>query len=154
MNLIAGVVGVIASRSVRKRKDVFIVCSKIWLSCIFMFFVFNLADNAIWSIYTASDLVVSLIFLVLTAILIVGLLPVFESIFHIMTDITLMEYMDPNNELLRRLSVEAPGTYQHCLVVGGLAEAAAQSIGANGLFCRVATLYHDVGKLFNPHYFY
>lgn len=64
-----------------------------------------------------------------------------------------MEYMDPNNELLRRLSVEAPGTYQHCLVVGNLAESAARAIGANGLFCRVATLYHDIGKLFNPHYF-
>ena len=70
-----------------------------------------------------------------------------------MTDITLMEYMDPNNDLLRRLSVEAPGTYQHCLVVGSISEAAAQSIGANGLFCRVSTLYHDIGKLFNPHYF-
>jgi putative nucleotidyltransferase with HDIG domain len=49
--------------------------------------------------------------------------------------------------------LEAPGTYQHCLVAGNLAEAAAHSIGANGLFCRVSTLYHDVGKLFNPHYF-
>jgi len=64
-----------------------------------------------------------------------------------------MEYMDPNNELLRRLSLEAPGTYQHCLVVGNLAEAGARAIGANDLFCRAATLYHDIGKLFNPHYF-
>lgn len=83
----------------------------------------------------------------------IGLLPLLESLFFVMTDMTLMEYMDPNNELLRRLSVEAPGTYQHCLVVGNLAENAARAIGANGLFCRVATLYHDIGKLFNPHYF-
>ncbi len=69
-----------------------------------------------------------------------------------MTDMTLMEYTDPNSELLRRLSLEAPGTYQHSLVVGNIAETAARAIGANGLFCRVATLYHDVGKLFNPHY--
>jgi len=61
--------------------------------------------------------------------------------------------MDPNTELLRRLSVEAPGTYQHSLVVGSISEAAAQAIGANALFCRVSTLYHDIGKLFNPHYF-
>ena len=70
-----------------------------------------------------------------------------------MTDMTLMEYADPNSDLLRRLSLEAPGTYQHSLVVGNIAEAAARAIGANGLLCRVATLYHDVGKLFNPHYF-
>jgi hypothetical protein len=49
--------------------------------------------------------------------------------------------------------MEAPGTYQHSLVVGSLAESAARAIGANGLFCRVSTLYHDIGKLFNPHYF-
>jgi putative nucleotidyltransferase with HDIG domain len=61
--------------------------------------------------------------------------------------------MDPNGELLRRLSLEAPGTYQHSLVVGNIAEIAARSIGANDLFCRVAALYHDIGKLFNPHYF-
>jgi len=61
--------------------------------------------------------------------------------------------MDPNNELLQRLAIEVPGTYQHCLVLGNLAEAAAQAIGANGLFCRVACLYHDIGKLNNPHFF-
>ena len=51
------------------------------------------------------------------------------------------------------MSTEAPGTYQHSLVVGNLAEGAARAIGANGLLCRVATLYHDIGKLFNPQYF-
>jgi len=64
-----------------------------------------------------------------------------------------MEFMDPNNELLQRLAIEVPGTYQHCLVLGNLSEAAAQSIGANGLFCRVGCLYHDIGKLNNPHFF-
>ena len=106
-----------------------------------------------WDTATLFDVFETLGFLALTSILVVGLLPIFESIFHMMTDITLMEYMDPNNELLRRLSVEAPGTYQHCLVVGSIAEAAAQAIDANGLFCRVSTLYHDIGKLSNPHYF-
>jgi putative nucleotidyltransferase with HDIG domain len=70
-----------------------------------------------------------------------------------MTDVTLMEYMDPNNDLLRRLTIEAPGTYQHSVVVGNLAEAAALAIGANGLFCRAATLYHDVGKIATSQYF-
>ncbi len=70
-----------------------------------------------------------------------------------MTDITLMEFMNPSNELLKRLTIEAPGTYQHSMVVGHLSEAAASSIGANELFCRVATHYHDIGKLLNPQYF-
>lgn len=152
-NLITGVVAVLSCRTMRKRKEVFVVCAKIWVACIPIFFVYNFAQDIFWNVYIFSDLTSTFAFLVLTAILIVGLLPIFESIFHIMTDITLMEYMDPNNELLRRLSIEAPGTYQHCLVVGSIAEAAAQAIGANGLFCRVSTLYHDVGKLSNPHYF-
>lgn len=88
-----------------------------------------------------------------TAIITVGILPILESVFRLMTNMTLSEYMDPNNELLRRLSLELPGTYQHSLVVGNLAETAAISIGANGLFCRVSSLYHDIGKLSNPHYF-
>ena len=55
--------------------------------------------------------------------------------------------------MLRRLTIEAPGTYQHSVVVGNLAETAAIAIGANGLFCRVATLYHDIGKMSTPQYF-
>ncbi|MCB1109966.1 MAG: HDIG domain-containing protein [Chlamydiia bacterium] len=153
INLLAGVIAIQASRNLRKRKEVFVVCGKVWLCCIPLFFIYNFAQNTFWSIYIISDLVSTFSFLILTSILVVGLLPILESIFHVMTDITLMEYMDPNNDLLRRLSVEAPGTYQHCLVVGSISEAAAQAIGANGLFCRVSTLYHDIGKLFNPHYF-
>lgn len=153
INLISGVVAIIASRNLRKRKEVFVVCGKVWLICIPIFFVYNFSQNVFWNIFTVSDLMSTFAFLTLTSILVVGLLPILESIFRVMTDITLMEYMDPNSELLRRLSVEAPGTYQHSLVVGSISEAAAQAIGANGLFCHVATLYHDVGKLFNPHYF-
>ena len=153
VNLIAGIVAILTSQQIRKRKEVFVVFGKVWVICIPIFFVFNFAQNIFFDFTIASDLVSTFISLLLTAILVVGLLPILESIFHVMTDITLMEYMDPNNELLRRLSLEAPGTYQHCLVVGSLAEAAAQAIGANGLFCRVSTLYHDIGKLFNPHYF-
>ena len=153
LNFIAGIVAIIATRNMRKRKEVFAVCGKVWLATIPILIGFNLIQNQVWSIIILTDLASSLIFLFITAILVVGVLPIFESIFHVMTDITLMEYMDPSNELLRRLTLEAPGTYQHCLVVGSLAEAAANAIGANGLFCRVATMYHDIGKLFNPHYF-
>ncbi|MEM8727239.1 MAG: HDIG domain-containing metalloprotein [Chlamydiota bacterium] len=153
INLITGVIAILASRHLRKRKEVFIVCGKVWLCCIPIFFFYNFSENIFWNIFILSDLTSTFAFLALTSILVVGLLPILESLFHVMTDMTLMEYMDPNSELLRRLSVEAPGTYQHSLVVGSISEAAAQAIGANGLFCRVSTLYHDIGKLFNPHYF-
>ena len=153
VNLLGSIVAILASRSVRKRKEIFIVCGKVWLCSIPLFFVYDFVRDVFWDAAILFDVFATLGFLALTSILVVGLLPIFESIFHMMTDITLMEYMDPNNELLRRLSVEAPGTYQHCLVVGSIAEAAAQAIGANGLFCRVSTLYHDIGKLSNPHYF-
>ncbi len=153
LNLIAAMCTIMFSKRLHKRKDVFEVCGKVWLCCIPVLISFHLIENNLGSIGQASDLMASFAFLTVTAILVVGLLPLFETLFKIMTDMTLMEFMDPNNELLRRLSVEAPGTYQHSLVVGNFAEIAARSIGANHLFCRVATLYHDVGKLFNPHYF-
>ncbi|MDX8430347.1 MAG: HDIG domain-containing protein [Candidatus Algichlamydia australiensis] len=153
LNFIAAIVAILATRNLRRRKEVFVVCAKVWLATLPILIGFNLVFNAVWSLSTLTDLISTLVFLVATAIIVAGILPIFESIFHTTTDITLMEYTDPNNELLRRLSIEAPGTYQHCLVVGSLAEAAAQAIGANGLFCRVATLYHDIGKLNNPHYF-
>jgi len=153
INLILGVVAIIFSRALRKRKEVFVVCTKVWVSSIPIVFSYSFIKNNFWNVMLVGDIVSTLCFMVLTAILVIGFLPILESLFHVMTDITLMEYMDPNNELLRRMSVEAPGTYQHSLVVGTLAEAAAQAIGANGLFCRVSTQYHDIGKLFNPHYF-
>lgn len=152
-NFFAGVLTILIARNLRKRKEVFGVCTKVWLSMIPIFFIYIFAQNMFWNPGLTVDLVSSLFFLLLTSILVVGLLPVLESIFGVMTDITLMEYLDPTNDLLRRLSIEAPGTYQHSLVVGSIAEAAASAINANGLFCRVATMYHDIGKLFNPHYF-
>ncbi len=153
INLIAALVSIIFARKMHKRKEIFAVCGKVWLSTLPIILAFNLIQNRLWGVNLVADLSSSLIFMIVTAILVIGLLPIFESLFHVMTDMSLMEYMDPNNELLRRLSVEAPGTYQHCLVVGNLAETAARAIEANGLFCRVSTLYHDIGKLSNPHYF-
>lgn len=153
LNSVTGIVAIICSRSIRRRKEVFSVSFKIWLSCIPVLFAFSFVNNSWWSVALLGDIVGAFASMLLISILIVGILPLLETIFHIMTDITLMEYLDPNSELLRRLSIEAPGTYQHCLVVGSLSEAAAQAIGANGLFCRVSAMYHDIGKLFNPHYF-
>ncbi len=81
------------------------------------------------------------------------LLPALESLFKITTDIRLLELSNLNAPILRRLSVEAPGTYHHSLMVGTLSEAAAEAIGANPLLVRVAAYYHDLGKMLKPEYF-
>jgi cyclic-di-AMP phosphodiesterase PgpH len=153
LNLIASMCTIIFARGLHKRKEICQVCGKVWICAIPVIMAFHLEESNFWQMSLAIDVGVAFIFLTLTAIVVVGLLPLFEIIFNIVTDMTLMEFMDPNSELLRRLSLEAPGTYQHSLVVGNIAEVAARSIGANDLFCRVAALYHDIGKLFNPHYF-
>ncbi len=88
-----------------------------------------------------------------SALLAMGFLWVFELFTGITTDQTLLEWADPTRPLLRRLSLEAPGTYAHSINVSNLAEAAANVIGANGLLCRVGVYYHDVGKMLKPHYF-
>ena len=86
-------------------------------------------------------------------IVIQGLLPIFESLFHITTDITLLELSDLNRPLLRELAIRAPGTYTHSLIMANLSEAAGQSIGANPLLARVGCYYHDIGKMLKPEYF-
>ena len=82
-----------------------------------------------------------------------GLLPPLERLFNITTDIQLLEYSDLNNELLSQLALKAPGTYAHSLMLGQLAEAAADAIGANGLLARVCAYYHDIGKMRRSEYF-
>jgi len=89
----------------------------------------------------------------LTGIAVVGLLPVLESLFKRTTDITLLELTDYNHPLLRRMQLEAPGTYHHSLVVAQLAENAANAVGANPLLARVCALFHDVGKTLHPQFF-
>jgi putative nucleotidyltransferase with HDIG domain len=81
------------------------------------------------------------------------LLPIVEASFRIPSDITLLELSDLNRPLLRRLMMEAPGTYHHSLLVGSLAESAAEAIGANSLRARVCAYHHDIGKLAKPEYY-
>jgi putative nucleotidyltransferase with HDIG domain len=88
-----------------------------------------------------------------TSMLAGALLPPLESLFHMTTDISWVELADLNHPLMKRLSIEAPGTYHHSLVVANLAEAAAESIGANAGMCRVCSYFHDIGKLSKPEYF-
>lgn len=89
----------------------------------------------------------------LTAVLVIGLMPFFEVSFGILSALKLLELSNPNHPLLRKLLTETPGTYHHSVMVGNLSEAAAEAIGANGLLCRVGSFYHDIGKTKRPSYF-
>jgi putative nucleotidyltransferase with HDIG domain len=90
---------------------------------------------------------------IVTAMIVGGALPLLEHLFRVTTDISWLEASDLNHPLLRQMTIEAPGTYHHSLVVANLAEAAAEGIGANATLCRVCSYFHDVGKLVKPEYF-
>lgn len=153
LNAAASLVVIMSMRSLRKRTEIFTICGKAAFVCILIIIGLQFYENAIWSSADLGDILSTIIFMLLTAVLTLGSLPFFEAAFNVLSDVSLTEYMDPNHDLLRRLSFEAPGTYQHTLVVCNLAEASALAIKANGLFCRVATLFHDIGKLATPQYF-
>ncbi len=153
LNVVVSLVVILSTHSLRRRKEIFLVCVKGGLCAVAAIIALHLYNDNLgsWSILT--DVLSANFFMILTAILVAGILPLLEVGFKIMTDVALIEYMDPHNDLLQRLTIEAPGTYQHSVVVGYLAEAAALAIGANSLFCRVASLYHDIGKMITSQYF-
>ena len=103
----------------------------------------EITKNALW--YSGGAAVAGL--------LMTGVLPFLERLFDIQTDISLLELSDANHPLLKELVQRAPGTYNHSINVASMSEAAADAIGANGLLCRVAAYFHDVGKLRKPDYF-
>jgi len=89
----------------------------------------------------------------LSAVIVLLILPLYEHLFGITTDISLLEFSDLGHPLLQRLALEAPGTYHHSLVVANIAQTAAEAIGANSLEARVSAYFHDVGKLTKPNFF-
>ncbi len=99
--------------------------------------------DSLWAMFAA----------IIVGLVIQGILPLIERVFRVATSMTLLECCDANRPLLKRLALEAPGTYNHSLQVGTIAEMAAEAIGANGLLCRVGSYYHDVGKISKPDYF-
>ena len=103
----------------------------------------SVATNALWAMSSG----------IISAILCIGLQPLAESVFNLATNAKLIELSNPNQPLLRRLLLEAPGTYHHSIIVANLAEAAAGAVGGNALLARVGAYYHDVGKLKRPVYF-
>ncbi|MCK9443121.1 MAG: HDIG domain-containing protein [Tissierellaceae bacterium] len=90
---------------------------------------------------------------IIASILTLGSLPIWENVFSILTTLKLLELSNPNQPLLKKLLLEAPGTYHHSILVGNLAEAAAERISANPLIARVGSYYHDIGKAVRPYYF-
>ncbi|MBX6351389.1 MAG: HDIG domain-containing protein [Clostridia bacterium] len=106
-----------------------------------------------FSMALGRDLAYAALAGVASGILTIGTLPYAEHVFDVLTSIRLLELSNPNHPLLRRLLVEAPGTYHHSLMVANLAEAGAEAVGANALLVRVGAYYHDVGKLRRPYFF-
>jgi len=115
-----------------------------------IYFIFSLLLKTDFSIEKTLFFVSSAF---VSSLLTMGFIPLFESMLGIVTSLKLHELHNPNHPLLKRLIREAPGTYHHSLMVGNLAETAADEIGANGLLLRVGAFFHDVGKLKNPEYF-
>lgn len=119
--------------------------------------VFVLASNFINNNLNATVILVQCFAAVggglLSGMLSVGILPIYEQLFDIITPIKLLELTNPNHPLLKRLLFEAPGTYHHSILVGNLSEAAADEIGANSLLARAGAYYHDIGKIKRPYFF-
>ena len=106
----------------------------------------SVTDSIRNSLFAASGVILS-------GILVIGFLPLIENTFNVVTEIKLLELANPNHPLLKRLQMEAPGTYHHSIMVGNLAEAAAEELHANSILLRVAAYYHDIGKLSRPQFF-
>jgi putative nucleotidyltransferase with HDIG domain len=100
-----------------------------------------------------NDLAAGLLGAVSVTMIVSVTLPFFEAVFDIATDIKLLELLDPNHPLLKELVYKSPGTYHHSILIGNLAEAAAEAIGENPILARVAAYYHDVGKIHKPEYY-
>jgi cyclic-di-AMP phosphodiesterase PgpH len=149
---VAGSAAALSVRAVRRRAQTWLFIAVIGLGYLAVILTLGavigrspetIATSFAWALGNA----------VVSGILAMGFLPVFEWFTRITTDQTLLEWADPNRPLLKRLSMEAPGTYAHAINVANIAEAAANAIGANGLLCRVGVYYHDVGKMSKPQYF-
>ncbi len=152
MSFLASTVAIYVSRNLRKRGRVVTAGFFAGLSIAIFTLLFNKVDGLPWStiIYQMTGgLATGLI----EGVVVVGVLPILEGLFRRTTDITLLELSDYNHPILRRMQMEAPGTWHHSLMVANLAENAANAIEANGLLARVACMFHDIGKLVKPEYF-
>jgi len=120
---------------------------------IFSAVLIALLTYAVQATFTPLSMLIAFSNTALSIIIVVGSLPLWESIFKVMTPLKLMEFANTEHKLIQRLLIEAPGTYHHVQMVGNLAERGAKAIGANSLLAKTAAIYHDIGKLKAPGYF-
>ncbi|GIM28069.1 hydrolase [Clostridium polyendosporum] len=146
------ILGVTSLRKIEQRND--ILYSTIFLAAFISLLTFGtgmLLSNNIIDILIKTGL--SAIGCLFSGVLAVGLLPFFESTFDVVTTVKLLELSNPNNPLLKKLLMEAHGTYHHSMLVANLAEMAAEEIGGNPVLARIGAYYHDVGKTKRPYFF-
>jgi len=146
--LISGILSIILVRGARKRVTIIRAGFIVGLAqVIVLFFIdhFRIAYPQAYPMFILNGIV--------SGVIVIGILPIFEYLFKTVTNISLLELADFSQPLLQRMVLEAPGTYHHSLVVGNLSEAACLTVGANALLARIGAYYHDIGKLEKPGYF-
>jgi cyclic-di-AMP phosphodiesterase PgpH len=149
---LAGIAAIASATGVRRRRDFYRPMLVVALAYAFAIGAMGLVDGARWDILLRRagwGVVAGFSSVLLVTIL----LPLLEGLFSVTTDITLLELADLNRPILRRLMLEAPGTYHHSLVVGSLSEAGAAAIGGNPLLARIGAYYHDIGKIEKAEYY-
>ncbi|HEY6872665.1 MAG TPA: HDIG domain-containing metalloprotein [Geobacteraceae bacterium] len=151
--LLGGIVGAHGVRQCTARGTIFTAGMKLSVVNLAMAVSFQIFSDSLFSLQTVYCAVFALIGGMVNAVIVTGIIPLIETLFHYTTDIKLLEMANLNSPLLRELMVRAPGTYHHSVIVGNLVEAAAEAISANPLLARVAAYHHDIGKISKPLYF-
>lgn len=152
LQIIAGIVTILTVSELYKRANLFISVGQITLIYIIAYFAFFVIHEG--SIETINwETFIWFILCGLATLFVQPLIYVYEKIFGLVSDVSLLELSDTNSKLLKELANIAPGTFHHSLNVANLAEASAGEIGANAMLVRVGALYHDIGKMKNPTYF-
>ncbi|WP_026893676.1 HD family phosphohydrolase [Clostridiisalibacter paucivorans] len=152
MCIIGGTVGAIGVVYANQRHNIFLTGLLISLVNVISIITFGLIGDLGYT-DIIKDSIYGIINGVFSAVLTIGSLPFWEGVFSVVTPLKLLELSNPNNPLLKKLLLEAPGTYHHSIIVGNLAENAAEAINCNPLVVRVGAYYHDIGKLKRPYFF-
>jgi hypothetical protein len=152
VSLFTSTIAVYNSRELRKRSQLFFTMFSLIASAIIVVIGLGLFKENSWSVMI-NDIQFLVIISVLAPLLTYGLIGIFELFFEVTTDLTLIELLDYDHPLLKRAQQETNGTFNHSIVVGNLAEACANAIGAHSLLCRVGAYYHDIGKMAKSEYF-
>tara|TARA_Y100000992_G_scaffold91489_1_gene58889 strand:+ start:2159 stop:4198 length:2040 start_codon:yes stop_codon:yes gene_type:complete len=152
IQIIAGIVIIQTNTDLHKRASIFISVAQIVIIYLLSYFSFSITHEGNLNSLNFNIMSFFLLNGMLT-LFVQPLIYVYEKLFGLVSDITLLEFSDTNSILLKELSEKAPGTFNHSLQVANLAEAAANEIGANSLLVRVGSLYHDIGKMKSPSYY-